>query len=124
MNPPKIIKQHFKELTALCEKYGVEKLYAFGSVVTDRFNPETSDIDLIVELESMPPLQAGGNLIKLWSALEDLFARKVDLISNYAAIKNPYLKKSLEATKQLIYERQSEEIFKLDLLPFGYFLFK
>jgi predicted nucleotidyltransferase len=32
----------------LCETHNVKSLYAFGSVLTDRFNPE-SDINLLVD---------------------------------------------------------------------------
>ena len=48
-------------------------------------------------------------MIALWEALENLFARKVDLISSFP-IKNSYLKASIDKTKQLIYDRKSEKI--------------
>ncbi|MBI5915488.1 MAG: nucleotidyltransferase domain-containing protein [Bacteroidetes bacterium] len=106
---PHIIRQHFNDLTDLCERFGVEKLYAFGSVLTTRFNRKTSDLDLMVFMQTMPPIERGENLIALWDALEKLFGRKVDLLTDQP-IKNPYLRKSVESTKQLIYDRISEKV--------------
>lgn len=39
------------QLFALCRKYKVNKLYAFGSILTDRFN-ENSDVDILVNFNS------------------------------------------------------------------------
>ena len=109
MELPSIIAQHFERLTELCEEFRVDRLFAFGSVVTKRFNPQTSDLDLIVELEPMPPIEKGETLINLWEALENLFERKVDLLTDQP-IKNPYLRRNVEKTKQLIYDRKGEKI--------------
>ena len=104
-----IIENKIDHITVLCRKYKVEKLYAFGSVISNRFNPETSDIDLIAELETLPPIEKGENLMNLWTELEELFLRKIDLLSDQP-IKNPFLKKNIEQTKQLIYDRRSEKV--------------
>lgn len=103
MNLPAIIKTHFDELTELCERFRVDKLFAFGSVVTNRFDPQASNLDLIVELEAMPPVEKGEMLIGLWDALEKLFGLKVDLLTDQP-IKNPYLRQEVEKTKRLIYD--------------------
>lgn len=104
-----IIEMHFAQLVTLCKKYKVERIYAFGSVVSGGFDKDRSDIDLIVELAPMPPLEKGEKLLSLWNDLEGLFNREVDLLTD-KPIQNPYLKKSIEATKQLIYEREGEKI--------------
>lgn len=88
----------------------VSKAYLFGSITTPQFEPEKSDVDIIIELSEMPPLEKGETLIRLWEALEEAFGRKVDLITD-KPIKNPYFKKAIEETKVLIYDRESEEIF-------------
>jgi uncharacterized protein len=111
MNIPKIpiIGARYAQLIQLCEQYRVEKLYVFGSVITERFNPLTSDIDLIVELQPMSPTEYGGALINLGIDLETLFERKVDLLSDQP-IKNIIFKRVVERTKQLIYDRKSPKI--------------
>ena len=105
-----IIDDRLDKLYKLCEQFKVSKLYAFGSVVTDRFDEETSDIDLIVELSPMIPLEKGETLLSLWNAFEELFGRKVDLLSDQP-IANRFLRESIEKTKQLIYDRKSEKVF-------------
>ena len=114
MNLSKVIGPYKADLTALCHRFGVVRLYAFGSVVTDRFDPDKSDLDLLVELEEMPPLDRGETLINLWDALEELFVRKVDLLTDQP-IQNPYLRAQVHRTKQLIYDRKSGE-HSIDIL--------
>ncbi len=109
MNGPKYLKKRMPQLQALCEKYRVVQLYAFGSVLTERFHPRWSDVDLQVVLEPMPPMETGRNLNQLWQELEDFFKRKVDLLSDQP-IENPYFREELEDTKQLIYEQKSENL--------------
>lgn len=89
------------EIRALCERHFVKELYAFGSVVTDKFN-DSSDIDLIVDFESISLDTYADNYFDLKFSLEELLKRNVDLLENQA-IKNPYFKKSVDASKSLIY---------------------
>lgn len=88
-------------LQSICEKYRVLKLFAFGSVTTARFDYDKSDLDLMVELEHMPPIQKGEYLMAIWNELEQLFGRKVDLLTDQP-IKNPYFRSEVFSTRQLI----------------------
>jgi predicted nucleotidyltransferase len=91
----------------------VTELLAFGSIVGEDFDPAESDVDLWVFLEPMPPLERGEYLLQLWDELEDLFERKVDLISQ-PEIQNPYLRASIERSKVKVYDRNSKEIWFSD----------
>ncbi|MCK9398841.1 MAG: nucleotidyltransferase domain-containing protein [Bacteroidales bacterium] len=104
-----LIRKNIHQISELCERYGVRKLYAFGSVVSGKFSEENSDIDLLVELLPMSPMDKGEALLELWDQLEKLFNRKVDLVSDQP-VKNPYFFSSLEETKKLIYDREKQEI--------------
>ncbi|MFQ5446777.1 MAG: nucleotidyltransferase family protein [Saprospiraceae bacterium] len=105
-----IIEKNRSQLAELCQRYEVEKLFVFGSAATGKFKAKTSDLDFIAIMNSKKlPEERGEAIINLWDALEKLFDRKVDLITKLP-IRNPYLRKSIEATKQLIYDRQSEKI--------------
>ena len=44
------IERHIKSIAALCRKYKVNRLFVFGSVLTDRFN-DGSDIDMVVDFK-------------------------------------------------------------------------
>ena len=97
----RLIEKNIKKIKALCRKHKVVRLFVFGSVLTDRFNEE-SDIDFIVNFDKENVVDYFGNYLNLKYALEDLFKRKVDLLEEQT-IKNPYLKKSVDETKALIY---------------------
>ncbi|HLV23374.1 MAG TPA: nucleotidyltransferase domain-containing protein [Moheibacter sp.] len=104
MNLPKVITDNQNNLIILCQQHNVRKLYLFGSAVTSNFNDE-SDIDLIVDIAEKDPVEKGLLLLNFWDETENLLKRKVDLLSD-KKIDNPYFNKSIEATKQLIYERK------------------
>ena len=104
-----IIKNNIEKLAELCKRFRVRRLYAFGSVVNGRFNESTSDIDFMVELEKMSPIEKGETLMNFLIELENLFQKDVDLLSD-KPIKNPFFKKQVEETKQLIYDRRSEKV--------------
>jgi len=106
MNLPNEIENKLDKLFELCNKYKVIRLFIFGSLSKGNFNSETSDIDLIVELEKLPPIEKGENLMRFWSELEKLFTRKVDLLTE-KNLKNPYLKNEIENSKLLLYDRAS-----------------
>jgi predicted nucleotidyltransferase len=101
--PVEIENKRFK-LFELCDKYKVLKLFIFGSATKGNFNTETSDLDLIVEMTDLNPAEKGETLLKLWTELEQLFNRKVDLLTE-KKIKNPYLIKDIENSKLLLYDR-------------------
>lgn len=98
-----LIRRNMAQIIALCEKYKVKDLYAFGSILTDKFN-DKSDVDLVVifDRESLSPLEYADNYFGLRFALEDLFHREVDLVE-YEAIRNPYFKEEVDETKRAIY---------------------
>jgi predicted nucleotidyltransferase len=97
-----ILKQA-SDFTALCKNHKVRYLYAFGSYTTDKFNSKTSDIDLLVDLDVSDPIERGEKLLSLWDTFEAFFQRKVDLLTD-SSIRNPYLRKSIDSTKVLIYD--------------------
>ena len=42
----KLIDNHIKNIVSLCKRYKVNRLFVFGSVLTDRFNDESDTIDM------------------------------------------------------------------------------
>src|SRR5690606_14594660 len=93
----------------LCKSHNVKSIYAFGSSVTNQFNEESSDIDLLIEIDNDDPIERGENLMNVWDKLEEFFQRKVDLLTN-TSIKNPVLRKSIDATKIVIYDGKKQKI--------------
>ncbi len=96
-----LIEEHIDALHILCEKHKVEKLFAFGSILTSTFNEE-SDVDFLVDFRKAEIVNFGENFFQFQFALEDLFERKIDLIER-AAIRNPYFKEEVEIRKAMVY---------------------
>ncbi len=96
-----LIERHIKDILNLCKLHNVKSLYAFGSVLTDKFNSE-SDIDLIVDFHQLDVLDYGDNYYDLKFSLESILKRSVDLLEE-KAIKNPFFRKSINQNKRLIY---------------------
>jgi hypothetical protein len=96
-----LIENHTKDIQNLCKTHKVKSLYAFGSVLTEKFNNE-SDVDLIVDFEQLDVLEYGDNYYELKFSLENVLKRSVDLLEE-KAIKNPYFRKTINQNKKLIY---------------------
>lgn len=94
---------------ALCKSYKVINLYVFGSATTAQFDEDTSDVDLLIEIDEKDPLERGVKLLAIWDKLEEFFQRKVDLLTP-SSLRNPVLRKKIEATKVLIYDGKRQEI--------------
>ncbi len=97
----KIIEKNSDKIKALCDKHKVVRLFVFGSVLTNNFN-KSSDIDLLVDFADVDIYGYADNYFDLKASLESVLKREIDLLEN-KAIKNPYLRKSIDSSKQLIY---------------------
>lgn len=96
-----LIERNIDNIRDLCSKHKVRKLFAFGSILTDRFQ-KNSDIDLVVDFQGVDLYEYADNYFDLKYSLENLFKREVDLLED-KAIHNPYLRQSIDSSKQLIY---------------------
>lgn len=101
MKMNKIILDKIDELKKLCNAYNVKSMHVFGSVCTDKFN-DNSDIDILISFDNLPIDKYTDNYFDLHYKLQDLFGRKIDLLTD-KSLSNPYFIKGLEQTKQLIY---------------------
>lgn len=110
MNLKETILSNKSTFLTLCKKHEVDSLYSFGSANTNNFNDIKSDIDLLIEIDNIDPIERGEHLMNIWDKFEIFFQRKVDLLTN-ASIKNPILKASIDASKTLIYDGKKQEIF-------------
>lgn len=95
------LESYTTDIIKLCELHKVKSLYAFGSVLTDKFNKE-SDIDLIVDFTDVAVEDYADNYFDFKFSLQDIFKRPIDLLEE-KALKNPYFIQSLNRQKQLVY---------------------
>lgn len=76
-------------------------MYLFGSGSIGEFS-DTSDVDILITFQDIPVDRYTDNYFDLHYELEDLFKKKIDLITE-RSLSNPYLIQSIEKTKQLLY---------------------
>ena len=95
------IDKYLSDIKKLCVLYNVKTLYAFGSVLSDRLTNK-SDIDFIVDFDSIELKKYADNYFNLKFSLQDIFKRPIDLIEE-KAIKNPYFKQSVNNQRKLVY---------------------
>jgi len=91
------------QIKELCRQYRVNKLFAYGSVLTESFS-EQSDVDLIVDFDKQAIKDHFLHYFDFKYSLENIFHREVDLLEE-RPIRNSYLRKNIENSKILIYGR-------------------
>jgi uncharacterized protein len=100
------LQEKLPEITKMFRQYHVKSAYAFGSVVTDKFN-DKSDVDLLVDFDQdMELLERGEAWWSLYYGLKDFLNRQVDLVT-VTSLTNPYFIEELNETKQFIYGERS-----------------
>lgn len=101
-----IIEQKKDEIAALCRTYRIRALWVFGSAVTDAFDPETSDLDFLVDLGAYDD-DVARRYVGLANGLEALLGRDVDLVS-VGGLTKPRFREAVERTRVLIYETNDD----------------
>lgn len=99
-------EQSLDEIANVCEAFGVERLALFGSAGTQEFG-EASDVDFVVKFADRSSGYA-DRYLDFAQALEELLGREVDLVTE-RSIQNPFFRRSVDAAREVIYDRRSEE---------------
>ncbi|GAA0238083.1 nucleotidyltransferase domain-containing protein [Saccharothrix mutabilis subsp. mutabilis] len=97
-----IIAANLREVEDLCRRLGVRRLDVFGSAVGESFDPESSDVDILVEFDTRPGFDHFGSYFSLKEGLEQVFGRPVDLV-NSSSIRNPYFREQVMETRETLY---------------------
>ena len=84
-----LVERNIDTIRDLCTKHKVGKLFAIGSVLTNRFQKD-SDIDFVVDFSGVDLYDYADNYFDLKYSLENLFKRDVDLLED-KRINNPCL---------------------------------
>ena len=90
----------------LCQTHNVKVLFVFGSSITQNFNTESSDIDLLVEIDERDPIERGTKFMSLW---DTFFNRKINLL-RHSSIKNPIWRRNINSIKRLIYDGRRKKV--------------
>jgi uncharacterized protein len=89
-------------IARVCRANHVRNLDLFGSAATGDFQPDTSDVDLLVQFEVPNEESVLDAYVKLQTALEAIFQRKVDLIFD-GEFKNPYFRAAVARQRRHLY---------------------
>lgn len=97
-----LIGDNMDKLRAIAAAHGVRRLDLVGSAIRSDFDASRSDLDFIVEFDALEVHNAADRYFGLLHELEDLFQRRIDLIS-YRAIRNPFFKEVVDRTRQNLF---------------------
>ena len=91
------------KLIELCRQYHVAHLEVFGSATRSTgFDPQTSDVDFLVEFEPETDLSPFDQFFDFTESLKTVLGRRVDLVEA-VAINNPYLRTAINKSRELVY---------------------
>jgi uncharacterized protein len=96
-----LVAQKRNELAELCRQFKVRRLDLFGSAAKQTFGT-SSDLDFIVSFSEQEPDEYARCYFSLAQALEKLFHRNVDLITE-RSIRNPYFRQAVDQTREPLY---------------------
>lgn len=98
-----LIERNMEPIRDICRRFGVARLEVFGSAADGSFDPESSDIDFLVEF---PPDYDHGPWLahyhEMAEALKTLLGRNVDLVMA-GAPGNPFFLRELNRTRKVLY---------------------
>ena len=97
-----VLQDKREAIAELCARYGVARLDVFGSALRDDFRPGESDVDLLVEFGPHEGYALVEAYFGLLDELRELLGVEVDLVMT-GAVKNRYIARDIERTKQLLY---------------------
>ena len=96
-----VIEEKKDEIAEVCRKHRIQALWVFGSATNDRFDPATSDVDVLVDLGEYSSDYA-SRFFGTMHELEEILDRPVDLLT-VNSLSNPYFREEVEETRVLVY---------------------
>jgi len=94
------IRIYQEEITAFCLRWRVVEMALFGSVLRDDFSPE-SDVDVLVTFAPDAEISL-FDMAQMQIELQGIFSLPVDILEK-DALRNPYRKREILKTAQVIY---------------------
>lgn len=96
------IAQHRPGISAICQRYRIQRLDVFGSAArADDFDASSSDADFLVEFDTDMPVGLDA-FFGAKADLEKLLGRGVDLVEP-GAIRNPFVLASINRSRESVY---------------------
>jgi predicted nucleotidyltransferase len=98
-----VLDRNADEIAELCRRYGVARLEVFGSAArAEDFDAVRSDVDVLVAFADAASDAPLAQVFGLAREVEAALGRPVDLVEA-GAVKNPYLRETIERSRRLVY---------------------
>lgn len=90
-------------LAVLCRRFNVRRVELFGSATGPDFDPDRSDVDLLVDFGPRPNgMSALGQFFDFRDAVAEMLDRPVDVLED-EAVTNPYLRRAINAQRRMLF---------------------
>ena len=96
------IDEKREEIAEACQRYGIERLFIFGSALKEDFKPGESDIDLLVKFGPIDISKKFHTYLEARAAFSKILQAEVDLVMS-GAVKNKVIAGEINRTKKLLY---------------------
>lgn len=95
----------YDKIEEFCRRWNIKRFELFGSVLRDNFDPNRSDVDVMVTFA--PGFVLGWHFFGLPDELERLFGRPVDLSTRRSVEQSPnrFRKRAILDGAQTVYEK-------------------
>src|SRR5947209_2855325 len=101
----KLVEENLSALAEPCRRK-VRRLDLFDSALRPDFHIETSDLNFLVDFDNYTAADAADRFLGHFVDLEDLFGRRVDLVSAKST-RNPFFRESVDRTRVPVYAARS-----------------
>lgn len=102
-----LVTENRVRIAELCRVQNVTRVEVFGPAATDAFDPQTSEIDSIVDSGPYSD-DIADRYLDLAYGLDEILGGSVDLITS-RSIKNPYFRIVADRQRETIYENGDRE---------------
>jgi hypothetical protein len=97
-----MIEARLPEIGDLCRRLGVRRLDLFGSAVSESFDTDSSDVDVLAEFDTRPGFDHFGAYFGRKEGFVQILGRPVDVVSA-SSIRNPYFRERVMQTREPLY---------------------
>lgn len=97
-----LLETNREAIAEVCGRFQVERLEIFGSALREDFRTSDSDVDLLVKFKPMEPYARVDAYFGMRDELRARLSLEIDLVMA-DAVKNRYVSREIERTKQLLY---------------------
>jgi uncharacterized protein len=98
-----LVREKLPQIIEICKRHKVRRLSLFGSALREDFDPERSDVDLLIDFAPLEPGTRARHYLDLIVELEDALGRPADVVESHS-LRNPIVQRAVQAGHQVIYD--------------------